>query len=169
MKRILIVVAAGMLGLSGAAFAAEKVNDTGPGCGLGVMLWKDYAKQKAILPQVLMATTNGTGFNTIAISMGTSGCTNSGKFAQNEKVNLYATVNFDSLMQEMAQGHGEHLASLAALIGIPDEHQAEFFALTQQQYRSLVQSQAPTSGGMLIALHDAIGGHPVLASTPAAR
>src|SRR5215471_20309278 len=58
----------------GLAMAANP--DTGPGCGLGKIMWGDYKGQKEIAPQVMMVTTNGIGSNTFAISSGTSGCTN---------------------------------------------------------------------------------------------
>src|ERR671918_3036428 len=96
--------------------------DTGPGCGLGKLAWGEYKHQKNIAPQVLMATTNGTfGSNTFGISSGTSGCTNDGTIMGQHKASVFAAANYDSLSQEMAQGGGEHLASLAELMGIPQE------------------------------------------------
>src|SRR5213080_3490823 len=97
--------------------------DTGPGCGLGKLAWGDFKGQKQIAPQVMMATTNGTfGSQTFGISFGTSGCTNDGVIMRTELVNAFASATFENLQHEMAQGHGEHLASLATLMGIPAEH-----------------------------------------------
>src|SRR5205823_11143424 len=122
-----------------AALAAHP--DTGPGCGLGKLAWSDYKGQKQIAPQVLMATTNGTfGSQTFGISTGTSGCTNDGKVMAEQKTTMFAQLNFENLSQEMAQGQGEHLASLATLMGVPVEHQAAFFAMTQERYTSLVKT-----------------------------
>jgi hypothetical protein len=53
---------------------------------------------------------------------------------------MFAQLNFENLSQEMAQGQGEHLASLATLMGVPAEHQAEFFAMTQERYTTLVKA-----------------------------
>src|SRR5574338_792394 len=117
-KKALILSLAVLFGVqAGLAMAANP--DTGPGCGLGKLVWEDYKGQKEILPQVLMVTTNGTGMNTFAISSGTSGCTNDGQVWAAEKANVFAAINFDNLEQDMAQGHGEHLTSLATLMGIP--------------------------------------------------
>src|SRR5688572_32626009 len=58
-----------------AAHAAAGVMESGPGCGLGAMLWADSASKKHIIQQSLIATTNGTGMQTFAITSGTSGCT----------------------------------------------------------------------------------------------
>ncbi len=138
--------------------------DTGPGCGLGKLAWSDYKNQKNIAPQVLMATTNGTfGSQTFGISTGTSGCTNDGQIFSEQKVTMFAAINFDNLSQEMAQGWGEHLASLATLMGVPAEQQDEFFALTQERYTSLIQSGETSPVALVKALNDAIAAHPVLA------
>jgi hypothetical protein len=111
-----------------------------------------------------MATTNGTfGSNTFGISTGTSGCTNDGKVWAEYKVTMFAEINFENLSQEMAQGHGEHLASLATLMGVPADQQPAFFALTQEQYTTLVQAGETAPVAMIKALNTAMAGHPALA------
>src|SRR5947199_9581894 len=114
--------------------------DTGPGCGLGKLAWGDFKNQKNIAPQVMMATTNTTGVYPFAISSGTSGCTNDGVIWAEHKVTMFAEINFEDLSQEMAQGTGEHLASLGALLGVPAEQQAEFFAMTTEGYLAVIQA-----------------------------
>ncbi len=111
-----------------------------------------------------MATTNGTfGSTTFGISSGTSGCTNDGTIMAEHKTTLFAELNFDTLSQEMAQGRGEHLASLATLLGVPAEQQSEFFAMTQDRYATLVRSGESSPVAMLKALQEAMAEHPVLA------
>ena len=162
-KKVLILSVAVLFGMqAGLAMAANP--DTGPGCGLGKLAWGDYKGQKEIAPQVLMATTNGTfGSQTFGISTGTSGCTNDGKVMAEHKTTLFAQLNFENLAQEMAQGQGEHLASLATLMGVPAEHQAEFFAMTQARYTSLVKTGEASPVAMVKAINNAIATHPVLA------
>jgi hypothetical protein len=112
----------------------------------------------------MMATTNGTfGSQTFGISSGTSGCTNDGTIMAQHKLNVFAAANYDSLSQEMAQGGGEHLASLAELMGIPQEQHSEFFALAQAQYASLIQSGERTPDAMLKTLHREMAIHPAFA------
>lgn len=153
---------------AGIALAANP--DTGPGCGLGKLAWAEYKNQKNIAPQVLMATTNGTfGSQTFGISTGTSGCTNDGVIMAEQKTAVFASLNFENLSQEMAQGQGEHLASLATLLGIPQEQHPAFFAMTQEKYNTLVRSGETAPAALLTALHDAIATHPVLAKATASR
>ncbi len=163
LKKVLLLSVAVLFGMqAGLAMAANP--DTGPGCGLGKLAWSDYSHQKNIGPQVLMATTNGTfGSQTFGISSGTSGCTNDGKVMSEQKTTMFAQLNFENLSQEMAQGQGEHLASLATLMGVPVEHQAAFFAMTQERYASLVKAGEASPVAMVKAINDAFATHPVLA------
>jgi len=151
-----------VMGMSGMALGNPPNN--GPGCGLGKLAWADSSQQETIGGQVLMATTNGTfGSQTFGISSGTSGCTNDGKIFASEKVNVFTALNFDNLSQEMAQGQGEHLTSLATLMGIPEENHQEFFAMTQENYTTLVQAGETSPKAVVKAIHDAMSGHIVLA------
>ena len=113
-RTVFILIACSLLVLQAAGVGAAGNPDNGPGCGLGKLAWMDYGSQKQIAPQVMMATTNGTfGSQTFGISSGTSGCANDGVIMKNKHINM-ASRAFESLAEEMAQGRGEHLASLAA-------------------------------------------------------
>lgn len=162
-KKLIMLSVAVLFGLpAGLAMAANP--DTGPGCGLGKLAWSDYSHQKNIGPQVLMATTNGTFWSqTFGISSGTSGCTNDGKVMAEHKTTTFAQLNFENLSQEMAQGQGEHLASLATLMGVPAEQHPAFFAMTQERYTSLIKTGEASPVAMVKAINDAIATHPVLA------
>jgi hypothetical protein len=135
--------------------------DTGPGCGLGKLAWSEYQHQRSIAPQVLMATTNGSfGSQTFGISFGTSGCTNDGTIMAEHKVNVFAAANYDNLSQEMARGGGEHLASLAELMGVPEQSRPEFFALAQTRYADLVASGNTTPAAMIETLQNGMETNP---------
>ncbi len=166
-KKVLMLSVALLFGMqAGLSMAANP--DTGPGCGLGKLAWGDYKGQKEIAPQVMMATTNGTfGSGTFGISSGTSGCTNDGKIMSEHKTTMFAQLNFENLSQEMAQGQGEHLASLATLMGVPTEQQPAFFAMTQNQYTALIREGEASPVAMVKAINDAIATHPVLAQVSA--
>lgn len=164
MKKLMVLAVVGaVVGLqAGLAMAANP--DTGPGCGLGKLAWQNYPHQKTIGVQTMEATTNGLmGNQTFGISSGTSGCTNDGKFWAEQKVNAFAALNFENLAQDMAQGHGEHLASLATLMGIPADQQPAFFAMTQEKYASLVGAGETSPMAMVKALNEAVATNPMLA------
>jgi len=142
------------------------VSDNGPGCGLGKLAWMDYDGPKQIAPQVMMATTNATfGSQTFGISSGTSGCTNDGVVMKNKHINI-ASHAFDRLTEEMAQGNGEHLASLATLLGVPEESKPAFFALVQDRYQRVVGTDEVTPAVLLKVLQDAMAERPALARLP---
>ncbi len=162
-RTVFILIACSLLALQATSVGAAGNPDNGPGCGLGKLAWMDYGGQKQIAPQVMMATTNGTfGSQTFGISSGTSGCANDGVIMKNKHINM-ASHSFESLAEEMAQGRGEHLVSLATLLGVPEEAQLEFFALVQEKYTILVGSDDTTAVTMLQALQSAMAERPALA------
>lgn len=145
---------------------ASGTSDLGPGCGLGKVAWQDSKiDTNTVGAQLLISTTNNTilPWQAFGITTGIFGCKNNGKVWAEEKTNMFAALNFQNLSQEMAQGQGEHLASLATLMGVPAEHQAEFFAMTQDQYTSLVKAGEASPVAMVKALNNAIATHPILA------
>lgn len=168
-KLHLVVLMTIALLISGMGLAFAGHPDSGPGCGLGKIAWENYPNPQHIGPQVLMATTNATGYNTFAISSGTSGCTNDGVVFSSEKANVFAALNFDNLAQEMAQGQGEHLTSLATLMEVPADQQETFFSLTQEKFTSLIKTGENSPKAVIKAIYDAMGAHPVLAKATAAR
>jgi len=135
---IAMMVVIGFVALqAGVAFATPNP-DTGPGCGLGKKLWAGWKGQKQIAPQVFMASTNVTGSYSFSISSGTSGCSHDGKMWDSERASLFIGINYASLSEDIARGGGEHLASLATLMHVSLEHQADFFAMAQERYVSLI-------------------------------
>ena len=163
--RILTLVLLGMAFVytQTAVVLAAKNPDTGPGCGLGTLAWADYKHPKNIAPQVMMATTNGMLFNTVGISFGLSGCTNDGAVMAEHKAEMFVASTFESLSEDMARGQGEHLASLATLMGVPAEHQPAFFSLAQDRYRTLTERGEVSPLAVIKAIQEAVVGHPLLA------
>ncbi len=145
---------------------ASGVSDLGPGCGLGKVAWQDSKTDtNTVGAQLLISTTNNTilPWQAFGITSNLFGCKNNGKVWAEQKVNMFAEINFENLSQEMAQGNGEHLASLATLMGVPAEHHAEFFAMAQERYTTLIAAGESSSVAMVKALNDAIATRPVLA------
>lgn len=167
-RHIVALIAVAILGAQPGMVLAAGIADNGPGCGLGKELWRDQ-NTDAWGKQILISTTNNTvvPFQAFGITSQTMGCKNGGKFWAEYKTSMFAQLNFENLSQEMAQGQGEHLASLATLMGVPSAHQAEFFAMTQEKYTTLVKAGEASPVAMIKALNDAVASHPVLAKVSA--
>ena len=83
--------------------------------------------------------------------------TEDGQVAEHAKVKLFASTNWDNLSQDMAQGHGEHLASLAALLNVPANRQSKFFELAQERYRTSTEGETPEQ--VVASLHETWSSH----------
>jgi hypothetical protein len=129
---LLLVVAAG------SAFAAGTAQQN-VGCGLGTMLFKSSADNSSLL-QAFQATTNGTSFQTFAITTGTSECQQPKSFVSNERLHEFVVANMDNLARDIAQGRGETLDSFAELIGVPLDKRPEFYAQLQSGFAKIFTS-----------------------------
>ncbi len=165
-----VVMAMALVGVSHTGIVMGAGNpDTGPGCGLGKMLWEGWKGQKQIAPQMFMATTNVTGSYSFTIPSGTSGCSHDSRIWDSERASLFIGINYASLSEDMARGGGEHLASLATLLNVPEEYQQEFFAMAQERYVSLVHYGEDDPASIQEALREASIAHPVLAKLQVGR
>ena len=160
-----LVLAAVVVALFPVSNTFAQTYGNGPGCGLGSVVFNG---NKKIVHQLLAYTTN-VFTQPFGISTGTLGCTNDGIVKNEEKVNVFASANIESLSQEMAQGRGEHLASLASLMGVPSEHQGAFFTMTQEKYTSIFKTEQTSSMEMLVSLSSEMSAHPILASYTASH
>ncbi|SRR5258708_5789868 len=120
------------------------------GCGLGYMLLSN--KDNSKVTQVLGATTNGTGSQTLGITSGTSGCTEDGAVKWAKAAEVYAEVNLDSLRREMAIGNGEYVETFASLLGATDANRPAVLKFFQTEYASLFPTASTTSSDLLNTL-----------------
>ena len=67
-----------------------------------------------------------------------------GMVEQKQKVRLFAGVAFENLRQDVAQGGGPYLTSLAVLMKIPSDRQGEFARFVQDRYPVLFTSDLAT-------------------------
>jgi hypothetical protein len=138
MTKVVIGTAFATLLMGAQIGVGEAAWGDGPGCGLGEMVFK--SQPKSILLQNFGSTLN-VPTQPFAITSGTSGCTNNGMIVKHEAVKVFVTQNVGHVSQDMARGQGEHLTSLATLMGIPPDRQAEFFALAQELFWETMQRQ----------------------------
>ncbi len=145
MKKSFVAAAiVSMMVFSSTAFAGHY---GAAGCGLGTLLF-DGKNDK--VSQVLSATTNGTaGSQTFGITTGTSNCDSSGLVVASKEADSYAAKNYDSLSTEMASGSGEHLSTLANLLGYSPE---KLGAYSRGHYGMIFSSENTTPAQMLAAL-----------------
>ncbi len=69
-----------------------------------------------------------------------------------EQIAAFTQTHLERLKQDMAAGQGEHLASLATLMGIEPSRQPDFFALTQGHFTELFPNDRTTANELLAAL-----------------
>lgn len=155
MKKVFgIALALGLLSASAA------LADSGSGCGLGKQIW---AGQKGVVPHLLAATTNVTSVAPVSMTSGTSGCTADGIILREKEREVFVAANLDPLSQEMAQGDGGHLQSLAGLMGCSAAY-GDFAAMTQARYPVLFESAATGTVDLLAGLKREIAADPKLAA-----
>lgn len=148
MKKALVALA--LAALPGLALA-----DSVGGCGLGSKL---FDTQKGVFPQVLAVTTNGTfGNQTFGISSGTLGCEQDGTVKSNWKTALFIDGNKHRLARDMSMGSGETLDSLAHLMGIPEEHRAQFGRTTQANLAKIFPSDDVPTEQVMLSLKEVMG------------
>jgi len=143
MKRTLVLAAVGILASGGVALAG----DPDVGCGWGTMAFKG---QTGVAPRVLAATTNSfLGNQTFGISSGTLGCKRSGAIQADARLNMFAGANIDKLANDMAQGQGESLDTLATLLGVSDADKPALKTLAKNNFGTLFSSEQVTAGQLL--------------------
>lgn len=150
MKKVIVTAAfAAML-----APALSQAANTGPGCGVGTMIFEG---QSGIFAHTLAATTNGSTLNQwFGITSGTLECDPTAVVSNEVQREIFVASNMDNITQEMAQGGGDHLASLADLIGIRAADRGDFYALTKSQLPSLMASSEQGAQQMLLTLNTAM-------------
>ncbi len=142
-----------------APMAALAAN-TGPGCGLGAMV---FDGQSGVGPHILAATTNGTSGNqTFGLTSGTLGCDPTQPIMV-AAADTYLNDNLEQVARDMATGGGEALVTLAALIGIEPADRPAFYRLTQRGFGQLFADDTVTSVEVLQALRELMAQDQILA------
>lgn len=127
-KKIAAVLAAVMLVSSTGAFAA----DVGPGLG------KTVIKQDGMGWDLLKAFLNGLWWNQFfAILSGTSGYEKGG--VAMVETNQFIADNMDALAIDIAQGSGEYVDTLSAMLNVSDS--VAFKATLQNNFDSIFSSE----------------------------
>jgi hypothetical protein len=134
MKKLLLVLAVTLM--TSSAFAAKYGS---AGCGLGSMIFEG---DQTWWKQVLAVTTNGTGFNTIAISLGTSNCDSPAPLKVGQ-VEAFVEANKVALANDIARGTGETVVGLANVYGCSNA--TEFGKALKSNYKSIYTSASASA------------------------
>lgn len=100
------------------------------GCGLGSLIIKSPAQW----PQVGAWALNAIGYQTFAITSGTSNCKTKGGTAYVDEQETFVSANLPRLEQEAAQGQGELLSSYAEVLGCRGDASEALRRLSQEQF-----------------------------------
>jgi len=88
-------------------------DDTSSGCGYG---WT-VTKNKTLLGSSIRSSVNAVASNTIAMTMGTSGCEKHEIVIKDREQEYFTEINYENIVAEMAQGQGEYLTTFANVLG----------------------------------------------------
>ncbi|HFQ14285.1 MAG TPA: DUF3015 domain-containing protein [Gammaproteobacteria bacterium] len=136
--------------LSTFAIASAQADTINVGCGLGSMVFDGKTDK---VSQILAVTTNGTSGNqTFGISSNTLGCKADGRVKSYAAVSTFMTANIDKVAHDMAMGQGESMETLAALMGMNEEHKARFFTVSKNHFDQIFSSTQTTSEEAIDAL-----------------
>lgn len=152
MKKVLAASTVAVMLMGGSvSFAAGDA-----GCGLGSMIISKNSK----LLQLFALTTNGSFFSQgLGITSGTSGCSSSGLVMADKQIEYFVEVNQEELSREMAQGHGEKLATLALLKGCTTQASQQAFAgFTQSSYSQILPAANTSASDMVQNLNSEMSG-----------
>ncbi len=105
------------------------------GCGLGSIVFG--AKPGMI--QVVAATLNGTGMQTIGITAGTSNCDIP---EMGHQAAAFIEVNKEIVKKDAARGNGESLENLAQILGCTNSE--SFNTMMQQNFENIFRSESST-------------------------
>ena len=126
MKKMLVVA---MLALMTTSSFAAKYGSAG--CGLGSMIFEG---DQTWWKQVLAATTNTIGLQTIAISLGTSNCDSPAPLKVTQ-VEAFVEANKVALANDIARGNGETVVGLANVYGCSNT--MEFGKALKSNYKTI--------------------------------
>ena len=91
---------------------------------------------KATLEQITDTTSNVTG-----TTSGAAWWNEDGQLKPDFKAAAFAAINHANLEQDIAEGRGEYLTSMAVLLGVPEDRQSMFFSTAQTGYARMSGGQ----------------------------
>jgi hypothetical protein len=112
--------------------------DSSSGCGMGY----EVAPKQSLVSSSTRLIVNATFSNTIAMTLGTSGCAKHSIVKNDAKGIHFAEANMNQLAVEMARGNGEFVTSFASVYGCNNSE--AFGSMVQSNYESVLPSSNTT-------------------------
>lgn len=150
-----LIIALSLILSTFSVFAA----DSSSGCGLG---WQVAPKQ-SLVSSFTRAVINVTFLNTVAMTLGTSGCAQHSIVYNDAQGIHFVEANKEVLAIEMARGNGEVVEGLASVFGCQDSK--SFGSMVQNKYESVLPSMNTTGVELYNNLKAEIKNNATLAST----
>jgi hypothetical protein len=132
------------------------------GCGPGSLV---YGKKRDGA-QLLAAMMDPTGsMHSTAITFGTSNCGADKLSRKQQERETFASINYNSLVKEMAAGEGENLDTLASMYGCSQDSHGDFGTVAQENFSTIVKDENTSTKDLLGSLEMQISGHAVLSKS----
>ncbi|MCX5721330.1 MAG: DUF3015 family protein [Nitrospirae bacterium] len=104
-------------------------------CSTALILCSSGCTLKGTIKETTDTTSNVTG-----TTSGRTWFTEDGLLHPEHKLTAFTALNQTNLEQDLARGQGEYVASLATLLGVPNDQQAAFHAQAQGAFETLITS-----------------------------
>jgi hypothetical protein len=153
MKKLLMIVAAGLLFSSAAMGECELMDFIGGES-------KETSGAGNALLEISSAWSSSSSTYASAQTSGTSGCGETALFRVRQR--QFVHVMIDNLSQEIAAGGGEHLQSLSALLGCPKSKYSDLALMARQNYEQLFPAVETEPEIFLTRLKEEMGDSPEL-------
>lgn len=117
------------------------------GCGVGTQIFQG---KDGLVSQLCATTTNGIFANqAFGITSGTLGCSKAPSIVSKEKVQIFVSQNMDNLANDISEGNGEYLNTLATLLEVKEENKSEFYKKMQANFSKIFTSNNITSAEVI--------------------
>lgn len=141
-------------------FSASQAEEKAAGCGVGKIVLEGKSGVGINIAASLM---NDMLSGSSSITSGTMGCDSTQTVMNDSRKEVFLAANMDNLSMDIAQGQGDYLDSLAAIMGIESKDKDSFFSLTQDNYQALLGDNSTDAFQLLASLETVMSTDAVLA------
>ena len=111
------------------------------GCGLGSLIIRGKNNHNSKGMQILAYTLNSAGYQTSALTSGTSNCNNTPQGVARMEQEVFLSSNLNSIIKDAARGEGQHLAAFAEVLGCEEATSVtQLGSLSQERFETIFAS-----------------------------